>query len=106
MISDNLADVFARLSRTTMWDHIALRTPCTRRRHHRVKDASLHGEPNPCLLHASAAGLLASGLIPAVRHSLLHLLTADARVLPAAATVFFQVLHALGHSFAFLAAAL
>jgi hypothetical protein len=39
----------------------------------------------------AAAGLLASGLVPAVRHSLLHLLTADARVLPAAATVFMQV---------------
>lgn len=39
----------------------------------------------------AAAGLLASGLIPAVRHSLLHLLTADARVLPAAATVLMQV---------------
>jgi len=58
------------------------------------------------LLHGFAPGLLASGLIPAVRHSLLNLLTADARVLPTAATVFFQVLHAPEHPFAFLAAAL
>ena len=38
------------------------------------------------------AGLLSSGLIPAVRHSLHNLLTADAIVLPASATVFVQVL--------------
>ena len=37
------------------------------------------------------AGLLASGIIPAVRHCLDNLLTADARVIPASATVYAQV---------------
>lgn len=50
------------------------------------------GPAHECIdARSFAAGLLTSGLIPAVRHSLLHLLTADARVLPAAATVFMQV---------------
>ena len=36
------------------------------------------------------AGLLASGIVPAVRHALGGLLTGDARVLPASATVYVQ----------------
>lgn len=43
---------------------------------------------NVCL---RATGLLTSGLIPVVRHSLLNLLTSDAVIIPASATVFFQV---------------
>ena len=39
----------------------------------------------------TAAGLLASGIIPAVRHCLDNLLTTDARIIPASATVFAQV---------------
>lgn len=38
-------------------------------------------------------GLLASGIIPAVRHCLDNLLTTDARIIPASATVFCQVSH-------------
>ena len=38
-----------------------------------------------------AAGLLASGIIPSVQHCLNNLLTTDARVIPASATVYAQV---------------
>ena len=38
-----------------------------------------------------AAGLLTSGLIPAVQHSLENLLTDNPRIIPASATVFMQV---------------
>lgn len=38
-----------------------------------------------------AAGLLASGIIPVVRHCLDNLLTTSALVIPASATVFAQV---------------
>ena len=38
-----------------------------------------------------SAGLLASGIIPVVRHCLENLLTANAHVIPASATVFAQV---------------
>lgn len=46
-----------------------------------------------CLLSKGcwAAGLLASGIIPVVRHCLENLLTANAHVIPASATVFAQV---------------
>jgi len=40
------------------------------------------------------AGLLSSGLIPAVSHALHSLMTSDSIVLPASATVFVQVLFA------------
>ena len=42
----------------------------------------------PC---CGAAGLLASGIIPTVQHCLSNLLTTDARVIPASATVYAQV---------------
>lgn len=40
--------------------------------------------------HASPAGLLTTGLIPSVRHALDGLLTSDAILLPASATVYMQ----------------
>ena len=46
--------------------------------------------PSATNLHVERAGLLTSGLIPAVRHALHNLLTHDAIVMPSSATVFVQ----------------